>query len=88
MWATLNGIPQDYNVIKALCLLCTWPFPTTTQQADPTFILNGMMMQMAMQAGLHRPVRAEEFTTLYISHGEAVKDRMQTWYICNMVAQK
>ncbi|KAL2844369.1 hypothetical protein BJY01DRAFT_263996 [Aspergillus pseudoustus] len=87
MWATLNSIPQDYNVIKALCLLCTWPLPTTTQRADPTFILSGLMMQMAMQAGLHRPVRAEEFTTLYISHGEAVKDRLQTWYICNMVAQ-
>ncbi|GKZ27552.1 hypothetical protein AbraCBS73388_004974 [Aspergillus brasiliensis] len=44
-------------------------------------------MQLSMQSGLHRPVRAEEFTTLHISHGEAVKDRLQTWLVCNLVAQ-
>ncbi|PYH77491.1 hypothetical protein BO82DRAFT_395311 [Aspergillus uvarum CBS 121591] len=87
MWATVNSIPQDYNVIKALCLLCTWPLPTTTQKADPTFVLSGIMMQLSMQSGLHRPVRAEEFTTLHISHGEAVRDRLQTWLVCNIVAQ-
>ncbi|KAL4880919.1 hypothetical protein BJY04DRAFT_190374 [Aspergillus karnatakaensis] len=87
MWATLNGIPQDYNVIKAICLLCTWPLPTTSQRADPTFVLSGLMMQISMQLGLHRPVRSEEFTTLYVGHGEAVKDRLQTWFVCNIVAQ-
>ncbi|KAL5342438.1 hypothetical protein BJX70DRAFT_410489 [Aspergillus crustosus] len=87
MWSTLNSIPQDYNVIKAVCLLCTWPLPTTTQRADPTFVLSGLMMQISMQLGLHRPVRSEEFTTLYVGHGEAVKDRLQTWFVCNIVAQ-
>ncbi|RLM01748.1 hypothetical protein CFD26_104874 [Aspergillus turcosus] len=88
LWSTLTGVPQDYRVVKALCLLCTWPLPTTSQRTDATFMLSGLMMQIAMQLGLHRPVQAEEFTTFRMeAQGEAVKDRLQTWAICNIVAQ-
>lgn len=52
-------------------------------------MLSGLMMQIAMQLGLHRPVQAEEFTTFRMEvQGEAMKDRLQTWVICNIVAQK
>ena len=51
-------------------------------------MLCGLMMQISMQLGLHRPVQAEEFTTFRIGHKEAVKDRLQTWVVCNIVAQK
>lgn len=52
-------------------------------------MLSGLMMQIAMQLGLHRPVQAEEFTTFQMAaQGEALKDRLHTWIICNMVAQK
>lgn len=52
-------------------------------------MLSGLMMQIAMQLGLHRPVQAEEFTTFRMeAQGEALKDRLQTWVICNIVAQK
>ncbi|KAA8645651.1 transcription factor domain-containing protein [Aspergillus tanneri] len=43
---------------------------------------------IAMQLGLHRPVQAEEFTTFRMEvQGEAKKDRLQTWVLCNVVAQ-
>ncbi|KAF5862691.1 hypothetical protein ETB97_011329 [Aspergillus alliaceus] len=88
LWSTITGVPQDYRVVKALCLLCTWPLPTTSQRTDATFMLSGLMMQIAMQLGLHRPVQPEEFTTFRMEvQGEAVKDRIQTWAICNIVAQ-
>ncbi|KAL5337557.1 hypothetical protein BJX70DRAFT_231719 [Aspergillus crustosus] len=88
LWSTITGVPQDYRVVKALCLLCTWPLPTTSQRTDATFMLCGLMMQISMQLGLHRPVQAEEFTTFRMEgQGEAVKDRLQTWVICNIVAQ-
>ncbi|KAB8077100.1 hypothetical protein BDV29DRAFT_199322 [Aspergillus leporis] len=88
LWSTITGVPQDYRVVKALCLLCTWPLPTTSQRTDATFMLSGLMMQIAMQLGLHRPVQPEEFTTFRMEvQGEAVKDRLQTWAICNIVAQ-
>ncbi|KAI9927990.1 hypothetical protein MW887_002842 [Aspergillus wentii] len=88
LWSTITGVPQDYHVVKALCLLCTWPLPTTSQRTDATFMLSGLMMQIAMQLGLHRPVQAEEFTTFRMEvQGEALKARLQTWVICNIVAQ-
>ncbi|KAI9374665.1 hypothetical protein BJX61DRAFT_532212 [Aspergillus egyptiacus] len=88
LWSTITTVPQDYRVVKALCLLCTWPLPTTSQRTDATFMLCGLMMQISMQLGLHRPVQAEEFTTFQMEgQGEAVKDRLQTWVICNIVAQ-
>lgn len=89
LWSTITSVPQNYHVVKALCLLCTWPLPTTSQRTDPTFMLSGLMMQVAMQLGLHRPVQAEEFTTFRMEvRGEELKDRLQTWVICNIVAQK
>ncbi|KAJ5156362.1 hypothetical protein N7492_009165 [Penicillium capsulatum] len=88
LWSTITGVPQDYRVVKALCVLCTWPLPTTSQRTDATFMLSGLMMQIAMQLGLHRPVQAEEFTTFRMEvQGEALKDRIHTWVICNIVAQ-
>lgn len=89
LWSTITSVPQDYRVVKALCVLCTWPLPTTSQRTDATFMLSGLMMQIAMQLGLHRPVQAEEFTTFRMEvQGEALKDRLHTWVICNVVAQK
>ncbi|KAL2219139.1 hypothetical protein M432DRAFT_609996 [Thermoascus aurantiacus ATCC 26904] len=88
LWSTITSVPQNYHVVKALCLLCTWPLPTTSQRSDQTFMLSGLMMQVAMQLGLHRPVQAEEFTTFRMEvRGEELKDRLQTWVICNIVAQ-
>ncbi|KAJ5202131.1 transcriptional regulator family: Fungal Specific TF [Penicillium cinerascens] len=88
LWSTITSVPQDYRVVKALCVLCTWPLPTTSQRTDATFMLSGLMMQIAMQLGLHRPVQAEEFTTFQMEvQGEALKDRLHTWVICNIVAQ-
>ncbi|KAJ5485687.1 hypothetical protein N7539_005675 [Penicillium diatomitis] len=88
LWSTITGVPQDYRVVKALCVLCTWPLPTTSQRTDATFMLSGLMMQIAMQLGMHRPVQAEEFTTFRIeAQGAALKDRLHTWVICNIVAQ-
>ncbi|THC98040.1 hypothetical protein EYZ11_002466 [Aspergillus tanneri] len=88
LWSTITGVPQDYRIVKALCLVCTWPLPTTSQRTDATFMLSGLMMQIAMQLGLHRPVQAEEFTTFRMEvQGEAKKDRLQTWVLCNVVAQ-
>ncbi|OXV11863.1 hypothetical protein Egran_00376 [Elaphomyces granulatus] len=88
LWSTITGVPQNYHVVKALCLLCTWPLPTTSQKTDQTFMLSGLMVQVAMQLGLHRPVQPEEFTTFRMEvQGEELKDRLQTWIICNIVAQ-
>ncbi|KAL8936344.1 MAG: hypothetical protein Q9216_004980 [Gyalolechia sp. 2 TL-2023] len=89
LWATLADVPQSYIVVKALCILCTWPLPISSTSKDPTFMLNGLMMQVAMQIGLHRPSHAQDFARFKIEfREEELKDRVKTWVACNMVSQR
>ncbi|ERF76850.1 hypothetical protein EPUS_07640 [Endocarpon pusillum Z07020] len=89
VWSALADMKQMYGVVKALCLLCTWPFPTSSTSSDPTFIFCGVMMQIAMQIGLHRPSHAQDFSKFRMElHEDELKDRVRTWAICNIVAQR
>ncbi|KKK19251.1 hypothetical protein AOCH_005713 [Aspergillus ochraceoroseus] len=89
VWSTLADIPQSYHVVKALCLLCSWPFPTSSTSTDPTFMLCGMMLQVAMQLGLHRPSHSQDFSKFRVELiEEELKDKVRTWAICNIVAQR
>ncbi|KAI9673585.1 MAG: hypothetical protein M1817_002221 [Caeruleum heppii] len=88
VWSTLGEVPQNYHIVKALCLLCTWPFPVSSTSFDPTFMLCGVMMHVAMQMGLHRPSHAQDFTKFHVQlREEELKDRVKTWATCNIVAQ-
>ncbi|KAI4148339.1 MAG: hypothetical protein LQ341_001621 [Variospora aurantia] len=89
LWATLADVPQSYIVVKALCILCTWPIPISSTSKDPTFMLCGLMMQVAMQIGLHRPSHAQDFARFKIElREEEMKDRVKTWVACNIVSQR
>ncbi|EFQ99731.1 C6 zinc finger domain-containing protein [Nannizzia gypsea CBS 118893] len=89
VWSTLADVPQSYHVVKALALLCTWPFPTSSTSTDPTFMLCGMMQQIALQIGLHRPSHAQDFSKYRVELREGeLNDRVTTWAFCNIVAQR
>lgn len=88
MWATVSAVPGNYHVVKALCLLCTWPLPVSSTSMDPTIFMCGLMMNIAMQIGLHRPSHAEDFSRSHIHLQEDdIRDRLKTWAACNIVAQ-
>ncbi|KAJ5997007.1 hypothetical protein N7499_006677 [Penicillium canescens] len=89
VWSTLADIPQNYHVVKALSLLCSWPFPVSSTSTDPTFMLCGMMVQVAMQLGLHRPSHTQDFSKFRVELiEEELRDKVRTWAICNIVAQR
>lgn len=89
LWRTLADIPQNYIVVKALCLLCTWPLPVDSTSSDPTFMLSGLMMQIAMQIGLHRPSHTQDFTKFKVElMDEELRDRVRTWAAANATAQR
>ena len=89
VWSTLADVPQNYHVVKALCLLCTWPLPISSTSTDATFMLSGVMTHVAMQIGLHRPSHAQDFTKFHVQlREEELKDRVKTWATCNIVAQR
>lgn len=88
LWTTLSAVPQQYHVVKALALLCTWPMPTSSTSGEPTMMLSGMMFQLAMQYGLHRPSHANDFSRFKVERSEEeVTDRLHTWATVNIVAQ-
>ncbi|KAI5307063.1 hypothetical protein KEM56_005119 [Ascosphaera pollenicola] len=89
VWSALADVPQSYHIVKALALLCTWPFPTSSTSTDPTVLLCGNMMHVAVQIGLHRPSHAQDFSKFKIEFREGeLKDRVRTWAVCNIVAQR
>lgn len=88
LWDQIRKVPQDHHVVKALCLLCTWPLPTSKTSTDQTFMLCGLMMQIALQIGLHQPTHPEDFSRYRLQlHKEDINDRIRTWAVCNIVAQ-
>ena len=88
LWTTVGEVPSNYFVVKALCLLCTWPLPTSTTSTDPTHILGGVMMKTATGIGLHRPSHTQDFSRVSVElNREQVHDRVTTWAVCNIVAQ-
>ncbi len=55
---------------------------------DSTILHCGLMMNIAMQIGLHRPSHAEDFSRSHIHLQEDdIRDRLKTWAACNIVAQ-
>ena len=89
LWKTLRSIPYSLRVVQSLVILCTWPFPTSSSTADPTYMLAGMMVQLGTQMGLHRALSAEDFVKvpLHLSVYE-YSEWVKTWEACNIVAQR
>ena len=81
-------MPQSYHIVKAMCLLCTWPLPTSSTSTDSTLMVSGVMMSIAMHFGLHRPSHAQDFSKFRVElREENLLDRVKTWAACNIVAQ-
>ncbi|RAL60830.1 hypothetical protein DID88_010155 [Monilinia fructigena] len=57
-------------------------------ELDPTWMLSGIMMQIALQTGMHRPRHAQDFLkqTRDVSEAE-LRDRKLIWAMCNIVSQ-
>lgn len=88
LWTTIGEVPSNYHVVKAMCLLCAWPLPTSTSTSDPTHILCGVMMKTATGIGLHRPNHIRDFSRFSVElNKEQLADRVTTWAVCNIVAQ-
>jgi transcriptional regulatory protein LEU3 len=51
--------------MKGLILLLNWPFPSGPFYRDPSFILGGTLLHMAMQCGLHAPSFSQDFSKTY-----------------------
>jgi hypothetical protein len=87
IWPTLATTPQPYHVAKALCLLCFWPVPSSTNLKDHTYQLSGWMMMIAIQNMLHLPFHNQETLEGTLPQSEQ-RDRILTWVACNIIAER
>ncbi|KAH6961924.1 hypothetical protein BKA56DRAFT_598095 [Ilyonectria sp. MPI-CAGE-AT-0026] len=88
LWTTLRSIPYSLATVQALALLCTWPFPTSSSTADPTFMLVGIMLQIGTQMGLHRALDAQDFAKVPTRlDAREYAEWVRTWEACNVVAR-
>ncbi|KAJ6256427.1 hypothetical protein Dda_8928 [Drechslerella dactyloides] len=90
VWSTLATVPHNKYVVKALILLSTWPFPTSSTLTDPTYMLSGLAVSVAIQMGLHRPGYGKDYTKFANKakvDSSEVSDRTVTWACCNISAQ-
>ncbi|KAG8533617.1 uncharacterized protein KY384_001357 [Bacidia gigantensis] len=90
LWEQIGEVPQNYLFCKAVCLLCTWPLPISSTSSDPTFILSGLNVHVAMQMGLHRPSHVQDFSKFNKAElmEEDLRDRVRTWAACNAIASR
>lgn len=89
VWSAMADMKQMFGLVKALCLLCTWPFPTSSTSTDPTSMFCGVMMQISLQIGLHRPSHAQDFSKYLQEYQENdIRDRIQTWATVTLVSQR
>lgn len=89
IWKSLQAIPNSLHTIQCLVLLCTWPFPTSSSSTDPSYMFSGLIMQLCMQMGLHRPKSPEDFTKTHLNlTAEQVADRQRTWIASNIIVQR
>jgi hypothetical protein len=52
-------------------------------------MLSGIMINLGMQFGLHRPSHAQDFSKFMVTLlPEALRDRLVTWSACKIVAQR
>lgn len=57
--------------------------------SDPTFMLVGIMLQLATQMGLHRAADAQDFTKAPTRlTPDEQSDWMRSWKACQIVAQR
>jgi len=89
--SSLNARFKPLESIKALLLLLEWPFPSTSYNCDPSFVLSGALIHMAMQSGLHTPCLSMEALKLDIRSSfvdSTAVERAQLWAYVVIIYQR
>ena len=58
---SLLRIQDPIPTIQAILILCLWPLPVDTMWKDPSHVMAGAAMQLAVQNGLHKFRHEQDF---------------------------
>ena len=80
---------HDYiQTIRGLLLICYWPFPMETIYKDSSILFSGIIMQLAVQHGLHMTGRRLDFVRGPLDDDQEDSFRASLWIQCKAVCEK
>lgn len=86
---SVAGPPASIHVIESLIVLLTWWYPNQASMQEIPFALAGSMLHLAMQLGLHRPMRSQDYSRIKLSltHQDLIR-RTELWTRTVLLYQK
>ncbi|CRG86076.1 hypothetical protein PISL3812_03079 [Talaromyces islandicus] len=88
---SLSTRTRSLEAIKAMLLLMEWPFPSNPYQGEPSFVLSGALVHMAMQNGLHTPYLSKDVPKLEAQSSfmeSSTVERIRLWAYVVIVYQR
>ena len=80
---------RDLPTIQAFLLLCVWPLPVDTLDKDISPVLIGVVLQLAINAGLHLHGNGQDFSRTTLNpDSDDVTRRSKLWMSCLIVFQR
>lgn len=77
------------ETIQGLLLICYWPFPMDTIYKDPSIMFSGIIMQLAVQNGLHTTGKRLDFARAPSGLNDDDESfRARLWVYCKAVCDK
>ncbi|OAG38594.1 hypothetical protein AYO21_07254 [Fonsecaea monophora] len=88
LWQTVPRVPHSRPELKAMILLCLWPFPTSSMSTDSSYILASVAKTGAMHIGLHKPYFVQDFSRVKFRFSpEELRDALLVWSACFIAAE-
>lgn len=94
---SIIDLPQWFQIIQALLILCFWPMPIETMFKDPSLVYAATAMQLALQHGLHladlrRTFEMDQLRSEEDHEGARIKNMRSNdskiWSWCKIVCQR
>ena len=73
-------VPHTLALLHAILIMCTWPLPVQSQWEDPTWMMSGLAINMAMTMGIHKPGHAHEYGRAMAQVQGSTYTRNVTWF--------
>ena len=84
----LFSIQNPIPALQAALILCLWPAPIDTMWKDPSHVVSGTALQLAVQNGLHSMGREQDFRRVNVGSNSKSTLRAQLWIHCVVISQR
>lgn len=89
LWKNISSPPHTIDLVQAIVLMTTWPFPTSSMHTDPSLTIISIAKATALTLGLHRPETVQDFLRVSTRlNPKEIQEAVKTWAGCYIAAQR